>query len=298
MSTTVNGTTTMEASGAAQDTAELSYRTSTASAWTLVDQVIGNPPGSVGTLSGTGLANNGSVQFQVRSWVSYAANEQYCFDDLEVIGNTSTPIPPTATPIPPTATPVPPGPSTGGVVLSGDFESGSTGWVANPDGSDTGTTGQWSSTNPGQTDHQGSIFQPETTSQGSQGLFTDGRPGSGVGTYDIDGGVVSIKSPIFAVPTTGTTSVSFDWFLAHYSNSNTSDFLRISIVGSQTGTQTLLNETGANNIRVVNWDTFNGVIGTNFAGQSVHLLIEAADGGTGSLVEAGFDDLIVTGSSD
>ena len=284
VSTTVNGTTTMEASGASQDTAELSYRTSTASAWTLVDQVIGNPLGSVGTLSGTGLANNGSVQFHVRSWVSYAANEQYCFDDLEVIGDTSTP--------------VPPGPPTGGVLLSGDFESGSTGWVANPNGSDTGTTGQWSSTNPGQTEHQGSIFQPETTSQGSQGLFTDGRPGSGVGTYDIDGGVVSIKSPTFAVPTAGTTSVSFDWFLAHYSNSNSSDFLRISIVGSQTGTQTLLNETGANNIRVVNWDTFNGVIGTNFAGQSVHLLIEAADAGTGSLVEAGFDDLIVTGSSD
>ena len=40
------------------------------------------------------------------------------------------------------------------------------------------------------------------------------------------------------------------------------------------------------------WNDFSANI-SDFAGQTVHLLIAAADGGSGSLVEAGIDDVVI-----
>lgn len=93
VSTTVTGTDNMESTGGSQDLGELRYRTSASAGWTLVQQVQGNPTGGSATLSGSGLANSGSVQFQVRSRLTAAPGEQYCWSGLRVVAG-STPPPP------------------------------------------------------------------------------------------------------------------------------------------------------------------------------------------------------------
>lgn len=125
VSTLVTGTGDMEATNPNQDTARLQYRLGNGS-WQFISSLNGNPAGGTGTLSGTSIANNGSIQFQLGGYVSYANDEEYCFRDLQVSSAaavpTPTPVPPTAvpaTPIPPTPTSIPPTPvPPGGCVLA------------------------------------------------------------------------------------------------------------------------------------------------------------------------------------
>jgi hypothetical protein len=63
---------------------------------------------------------------------------------------------PTPTGVPPTPTNTPtPGP---GPVFSDDFESDK-GWVTNPGGSDTATTGMWERANPEETSYSGVTYR-------------------------------------------------------------------------------------------------------------------------------------------
>jgi aminopeptidase S len=82
------------------------------------------------------------------------------------------------------------------------------------------------------------------------------------------------------------------WYLAHGSNASTADFFRVSIVHSG-GTAQLFNQAGAATDRDAAWTVGTWDISA-FAGQSVRILIQAADASTASLVEAGVDDFKVT----
>ena len=205
---------------------------------------------------------------------------------------TNTTIPPTNTPVPPTNTPLPPTntPEPGGDVFFDDFETNQ-GWTTNPNGTDNATTGQWERANPDQTTYSGTTYQLGTTSSGSNDLVTGGAGGTSIGSFDIDGGTTSVRSPNIALPSSGNLTLSFDYYLAHYSNSNSSDFLRITVVGSTSSV--VLEELGAANIDGGAWETHTSSL-NSFAGQTVYILIEAADGGGGSLVEAGVDDVRIT----
>jgi len=190
----------------------------------------------------------------------------------------------------PTPTPTPP---PGNVVFSDDFETNK-GWMVNPSGTDTATTGMWERANPEETSYSGTIYQLGTTHSGSYDLVTEGTAGSSVGSYDIDGGVTTIRSPNITLPSSGDITLSFYYYLAHLDNSGSDDFLRIKVVGSTT--QTVLQELGAANIDGAAWDSFSTSL-NSFAGQTVYLLVEAADNGTGSLVEAAIDDVLITSSA-
>ena len=76
--------------------------------------------------------------------------------------------------------------------------------------------------------------------------------------------------------------------MAHLNNSSSADYLRIKIVG--TTTATLLQELGAANDDDAVWASLNTSL-NSFAGQTVYLLIEAADASGASLVEAAVDDV-------
>ncbi len=176
------------------------------------------------------------------------------------------------------------------VVFEDDFET-ATGWVTNPSGTDTATTGQWERAIPEATNSNGPK-QLGTAASGQFNLVTDGTAGTGVGSFDVDNGVTSIRSPDIVLPGSGPIDLSFNYYLAHTSNSSSDDFLRVTVVG--TGSQTVFEELGSADDDDAAWQMFAANLDA-FAGQTVHLLIEAADNAAGSIVEAGIDDVAITG---
>jgi extracellular elastinolytic metalloproteinase len=173
------------------------------------------------------------------------------------------------------------------VIFTDDFETNK-GWVVNPNGSDTATTGQWERGDPEDT-NSGGAKQLGTTTSGVNDLVTGRLAGASAGINDIDGGVTSIRSPSITLPSTGNLVLTFNSYLAHANNASSADFLRVRIVSGATTTtvfQSLgaaVNVNGAWALRTVNLNAF--------AGQSITILIEAADAAGASLVEAGIDDV-------
>jgi subtilisin family serine protease len=183
----------------------------------------------------------------------------------------------------------PPG---GQVVFSDNFETNQ-GWVTNPNGTDTATTGQWQRGDP-QGSSGGSAVQLGTTTSGVNDLVTGASAGSSVGANDIDGGVTSARSPSIALPSGGTLTLSFQQYLAHLSNATSADFLRVSVV-SGSSTTTVFQQLGAASVRAASWSQASVNI-SSFGGQTVQILVQAADAGSASLVEAAVDDLTITQS--
>ncbi|MEU6788689.1 M28 family metallopeptidase [Nonomuraea angiospora] len=182
------------------------------------------------------------------------------------------------------ATAVPPA-----VVWQDTFETAN-GWTVNPSSTDTAATGQWERGDPEDTNSSGAK-QLGTTVSGTNDLVTGRLAGSAAGDFDIDGGVTSIQSPPITLPSTGPLNLSFSWYLAHGSNASSADYFRVRVVG--TTTTTVLNQAGAASNRNGAWATATAGLNA-FAGQTVRILIDAADASGASLVEAGVDDVKIT----
>jgi choice-of-anchor B domain-containing protein len=178
-------------------------------------------------------------------------------------------------------------PDPGTTVYSDDFET-ATGWTTNPNGTDTAVSGAWQRANPDQTS-SGVTLQLGTTVSGVNDLVTGAPAGSSAGANDVDGGTTTIQSPPIALPSTGTLTLSFSWYLAHLNNSSSSDFIRVSVVHSG-GTTQVFQQLGAASNRAGAWATASANLSA-YAGQTVRLLVSTADAGTASLVEAGVDDV-------
>ncbi|MGI5417699.1 M4 family metallopeptidase [Actinomadura luteofluorescens] len=176
-----------------------------------------------------------------------------------------------------------------GTVYSDDLESG-TGWTTNPNGTDTATAGRWERGTPQPTSYSGTSLQLAAAG-GSGALVTGAAAGTDAGTYDLDGGVSSVQSPAISLPS-GTLSLKFSWNFAYLNNSSTDDYLRVRVVGAN-GSSTVLNQSGAAANKAGAWQTATYDLSA-YAGQSVRILVEAADNGTASLVEAGIDNVSVT----
>ena len=176
-------------------------------------------------------------------------------------------------------------------VFSDDFETAK-GWTRNAAATDTATLGLWERGDPDPTSSSGTK-QLGTTTSGVNDLVTGRLAGASPGENDVDGGTTSIQSPAIALPASGNLSLTFNSYLANGSNSSTADFLRVRVVG--TTTQTVYTRSGsATNVNGA-WLS-NNVSLNAFAGQTVRIVVEAADASTASLVEAGVDDLRVTRS--
>ncbi|MFK7802741.1 MAG: M14 family zinc carboxypeptidase [Anaerolineae bacterium] len=184
---------------------------------------------------------------------------------------------PTPTPLPPT------------VIFEDDFETDLS-WERDPNVTDTATTGWWERGNPEGTSSTIPL-QLDNSVSGTNNLVTGRLAGTSAGTHDIDNGVTSIKSPNIVLPATGDLELTFAYYMAHLNNATADDFLRVQVVGSST--LTVLEELGAGNSDSAVWDTFSVNL-NSFAGQTVYLLISAADAAGGSLVEAAIDDVLIT----
>ena len=174
-------------------------------------------------------------------------------------------------------------------VFSDNFET-DRGWVANPAGSDTATSGAWQRANPETTTSSGTK-QQGTTQSGSFDLVTGPLAGASAGENDVDGGITSIQSPTIAIPAGGTVTLSLAFYFAHGTNSSTDDFFRVRVVG--TTTATVIQELGSTANDDAAFVTRTADL-TAFAGQTVRLVIETADLGGASLVEAAVDDVVIT----
>src|SRR4051794_11440206 len=167
-----------------------------------------------------------------------------------------------------------------------NFET-STGWTANPGGTDTATLGRWERGDPEATTSSGAK-QLGTTVSGTNDLVTGRLAGASAGENDVDGGVTSIQSPPIALPANAhNLTLTFSSYLANGSNSSTADFLRVRVVGSTSSTvyQRLGSAANVNGAWVSSSVSLQA-----FAGQAVRLVVEAADASTASLVEAGVGD--------
>jgi hypothetical protein len=171
-------------------------------------------------------------------------------------------------------------------VFVDDFET-NTGWTRNADAGDTATVGRWERGDPQPTSSSGPK-QLGTTVNGVNALVTGRLAGSSSGVYDVDGGRTSMQSPAIALPSSGSLTLTFSYYLAHGSNSSSADFLRVSIVnGSKT---VVLEELGAAADDDAAWAQATVDLSA-FAGQAIRILVEAADAGGASLVEAAIDDV-------
>ena len=174
-------------------------------------------------------------------------------------------------------------------VFSDDFEA-DRGWTVNASGTDTATLGRFERGDPAQTTSSG-VKQLGTTVSGVNDLVTGRLAGAAAGDHDVDGGVTSMRSPAIALPAGRTSRLSFSYSLAHGTNSSSSDFLRVRIVGATSST--VFQELGAANNDNGAWASTTVDVSA-FAGQSVRIVVEAADASTASLVEAAVDDVRIT----
>jgi aminopeptidase S len=83
-------------------------------------------------------------------------------------------------------------------------------------------------------------------------------------------------------------TLSFNYYFAHGTNSSSADYLRVFVVG--TSQAMVFQELGAANDDDAVW-ALATIDVSAFAGQTVRILIEAADAAGASLVEAAIDDV-------
>jgi carboxypeptidase T len=182
--------------------------------------------------------------------------------------------------------------ATGTPVWSDDFET-ATGWTVNPAGTDTATTGRWERGDPESTS-SGGPKQLGTTVNGSNDLVTGRLAGASAGENDVDGGTTSVRSPAITLPATGTLTLSLSWYLAHANTATSADFFRVSIIHNG-GTTAVLTQPGASANRDAAWAKATIDL-TQYHGQSVRILVEAADLASTTLLEAAVDDVRITQS--
>jgi carboxypeptidase T len=172
-------------------------------------------------------------------------------------------------------------------LFSDDFETNK-GWTVSA--ADTATLGRWERGDPAATT-SGGAKQLGTTVSGVNDLVTGRLAGAAAGDYDVDGGLTTITSPLIAL--TGGTSykLTFSYYLAHATNSSTADYLRVKVAGATTST--VFQELGSTSNDNGVWATTTVTIPSTFNGQSVRIVVEAADLSTASLVEAAIDNVVV-----
>jgi carboxypeptidase T len=164
------------------------------------------------------------------------------------------------------------------------------GWAANPDGTDTAPeNARFSRTNPEPTSYNGVRMQPDGVVSGRYAFVTGGGAGTSANSNDLDG-VTTIRSVPIAIPVQAG-DLSFRYVFAH-GPSSSADGIKVwvedasavrTLVWSKAGTASTV---GAAWVRAA-------VPLTPWAGTPVRIVIQAADGGTNSLVEVLIDDIRV-----
>ncbi|QYK49610.1 MAG: choice-of-anchor B family protein [Phycisphaeraceae bacterium] len=178
------------------------------------------------------------------------------------------------------------------IVFEDDMEI-NRGWTVGAAG-DNATAGIWNRMDP-----QGTAAQPEDDTTPAPGVncwVTDGRAGSSIGTYDVDGGTTTLVSPVINLAGATAAKISYwrwysndkgaapntDTFVIQISNNNGSTWTTVETVGP-TGPQA----SGGWNFHEFNVGDFVAPTST------VRMRFRASDLDPGSIVEAAVDDFTV-----
>ncbi|HPY39017.1 MAG TPA: hypothetical protein PLM98_00760 [Thiolinea sp.] len=184
------------------------------------------------------------------------------------------------------------GTTTNNLIYAEDFEAGLT-WVVNASGADSATAGQWQVGKPQGTRYQTLSLQVDAAASGNQALVTGYQAGANLGDYDLDGGTSSVRSPTINLAANTHYRLQLNYYFAHLWNTDSADFLRISAENSQGQKQVLLELHGVAANRGAQWDELTADL-SSLAGSSIRLLVEAADGGAGSMIEAAVDNVRIS----
>jgi glucose/arabinose dehydrogenase len=183
--------------------------------------------------------------------------------------------------------------TTSSIVYQDDFET-STGWTLTG-GANSATRGLWQRGNPEPTSVAGVPLQFGSCQAGSNCFITGLAAGSANGENDLDGGQTSLTSPAIALPAGRPLLLSFGVYFAHDANANSSDYMRVRIVGENGVAQTVWARGGDPSVVRARWATRVASLDA-WAGQTIQIRIDAVDAnvGEGSLVEAGVDNVAIT----
>lgn len=165
------------------------------------------------------------------------------------------------------------------------------GWVVDFFGTDTAGGGTWERGDPEPTSSDGPK-QLGVAAGEPMALVTGLFAGLVANSHDVDGGETSVMSPALALPTGSDIELSMAFYLAHGRNASADDRFRVRVLGGGQADQTVIEERGAPENDDGAWETAIVRLGA-FAGQTVTLQIDVADGGRASLVEAAVDDVSV-----
>jgi aminopeptidase S len=140
----------------------------------------------------------------------------------------------------------------------------------------------------------GISLQPDNCAGPSVNCLVTGLgAGASAAANDLDGLQTSIQSPPIALPAGASITLRFQFYLAHLNDATAADYFRVRVVGNNGVAQTVYavgatasNVAGAWKTRTVNLSAF--------AGQTVQIRVDAIDGGSASLIEAGFDNVVIT----
>jgi hypothetical protein len=165
------------------------------------------------------------------------------------------------------------------------------GWTRNAAGTDTATSGRWGVANPAPTWSNGPK-QLDAAWSGVKALVTGGATGGLASANDVDGGATTVRSRAIPLPADPAEigSLTFRYTFAHSASSSAEDAFRV-LVEAEDGTLTPVIELlGAPLDRDAVWTS--GIASVDaWAGQTIHIVLQAVDGGRDSLVEAAVDDL-------
>jgi hypothetical protein len=176
------------------------------------------------------------------------------------------------------------------------------GWtVGGPE--DTATTGIWTRVDPNATYNGTTMVQPEDDDTPDPGTlcFITGQSavGAGQGDNDVDGGQTTLTSPLLDLTSYGTVTLRYHrWYTNDTGNDPGTDTWLVQITDDNGASWVTLESTTASDRswRLVEFDLSAYISMT----ASVRIRFIASDVGSGSVVEAGVDDveILLTGVTD
>ncbi len=176
-----------------------------------------------------------------------------------------------------------------------DFEV-DRGWTSGAPGDNAGT-GLWTRVDPHGTEYNGYVVQPEDDHTPDPGVMCfvtgQGSEGGAAGENDVDGGVTTLLSPIFALH--GATSAEFSywrWYTNDLGNNPGEDWWNVDVTSDGTNWVSLESTQDSD----ASWTFHSFELGdyVEFT-DMVQVRFVAADVGTGgSLVEAAVDDVLLS----
>lgn len=177
------------------------------------------------------------------------------------------------------------------VTLSDDFEA-ATGWtVGDPSSPDAATTGIWNRQDPEPTGAQPG--EDHTPGAGTICWVTDGRAGTNVGQYDVDGGKTTLMSPALNLSAQPEARIGYwRWYSNTAGSSPNADTFRVGISNNNGSTWTLAKTVGPTGPETSGGWFYHQFRVADFAAPTaqVKLRFVAEDVGAGSIIEAALDD--------